>query len=155
MTLPFFNTHYEEFQLRLRGKTIADPHSFVLWKQLCSLYHIKDQLTLNHYYKVSSSLPYQHVGLSASLYFPHVLRVASYAGLYLGSSNLIAPVIGLFHNFYEVTNSTQQNINQLFPDSIDKYVRLLTVDPYSSEQSILSLILLRCLASFSRRGASC
>ena len=127
MTLSFFSSHHQEFQLRLRGKTIPDPHSLVLWKQLCSLYHFEDQLTLNQYYQVSSSLPYQHVGLSASLYFPHVLRVASYAGLYLGSSNLTAPVIGLFHNFYEVTNLLCQNDKQLFPKVLIN-VRLLTVD---------------------------
>lgn len=139
MTLSFFNSHHDEFQLRLRGKSIPDPHSLVLWEKLCSAYHDDDKLILHRYFKISSSLPYQHDGLSASLYFPHVLRVASYAGLFLGSTNLIAPVIGLFHNFYEVTNVSGQNTHQLFPHSVDKCIRLLTIDRTSqSNPSYLS-----------------
>lgn len=134
MTLTFLKSHDEEFALRIQGLSIPDPNALKLWRSLLYSYSDEDQSSLKRLFKLSSSLPYEHDGLSSELYFPHVLRVASYSGLFSKDSNLFAPTIGLFHNMLEVTNVNLTSNHPVLPATVLDALNLLTVDRSLQQQ---------------------
>jgi (p)ppGpp synthase/HD superfamily hydrolase len=123
----YFNNIKDEKETRLKGLLIPDPHADKLWKNAISIFQESDIQILTNAYRFSKSIDYRHNGMKSSLYFPHLLRVASLSILTIGSY-VNAGIIGLLHNVYETSILNETYIGEEFGVEIAKQIKTLTVD---------------------------
>lgn len=123
----YINNIKDERETRLNGLLIPDPHADKLWENAISKFQESDIQILNNTYRFSKSIDYHHNGMNSSLYFPHLLRVASLAMLSIGSY-VDAGIIGLLHNVYETSTLNETYIGEKFGIEIADQIKTLTVE---------------------------
>ena len=114
---------------RLNGLLNVDPHSEYLWNKVLKLVESNDdKTTLLKAYDFAKKIDYKHDGMSSDIYFAHPKRVASYSFLDTQRNNIDVAIIGLIHNVFELTDYSEQFIENLFGKNIKDQIINLTVD---------------------------
>ena len=127
--IAFLGSFSSEEESRNRARLQPDPKAPVMWQQaLSSSRNMDHQQILSRAYAYSGSIIYDHIGLSSEVYAAHPIRVAAMALLSSNSEDVVAGVVGLLHNVFEVTNISPQEIGDKFGKDIATTIEVLTVD---------------------------
>ncbi len=114
---------------RLKGLLSVDPHADFLWNVVLSLVEdIDDKTKLLSAYYFAKKIDYKHDGMSSEIYFAHPKRVASYSFLHTRNKNINLAIIGIIHNVFELTNYSEEYIEDLFGKNIKNQILNLTVN---------------------------
>lgn len=113
---------------RLVGTKQIDLRANYLWEEALKSVDADEKKQLIDAYKYAKTINYIHPGLSSDIYFAHPLRVASLAILFSNEHPLEAGIIGLLHNVFEVSATSQEDINNRFGNEILFMINTLTVD---------------------------
>ena len=114
---------------RLNGLLNVDPHAEYLWNKVLKLVESnEDKTKLLKAYDFAKKIDYKHDGMISDIYFAHPKRVASYSFLHTQQSNIDVAIIGLIHNIFELTDYSEQFIENLFGKKIKDQIINLTVD---------------------------
>jgi (p)ppGpp synthase/HD superfamily hydrolase len=118
-----------ERSARLKARTAVDPNALIIWNKIVNeLKDDQDCLFMDEAFKYAKNIPYEHVGLSADIYFGHPLRVATLAMLATSENKVHTGVLGLLHNVFELSKISAGEISSLFGKLIAAEIEILTVD---------------------------
>jgi (p)ppGpp synthase/HD superfamily hydrolase len=118
-----------EVRIRLSKGPALWRHAMSNWDQAIETIRDPRLQQLNRdAFRFAKHLQYNHIGLSASDYFCHPVRVAAYSIFLCENTEPEIGLLGLLHNALEVSSVRPDTLRQLFGEKVVRGVNILTIN---------------------------
>jgi len=127
--MPYFRSIEEERSRRIQARTMEDSLALRQWDAVYSkIGAAGDREKLKKAFDYAKGMTFHHPGLSFLGYFNHCLRVSVICMTLYPQDQTEIGIIGLFHNFLEVTDVDLTELSSQFDIPLENALKTLTVD---------------------------
>ncbi len=118
-----------EVRIRLANGPALWRHAISNWdRAIGTIRDPKVQQLNRDAFSFAKQLQYNHIGLGASDYFCHPVRVAAFSIFLCGDIEPEIGLLGLLHNVLEVSSVEPDTLRQLFGEKVFRSMSILTIN---------------------------